>query len=61
MGTPGNGLSVDAATHDLFQADSNQFTMEVLQAVQVIYGPNAPEKLLYQFFRKEGAEPSKRR
>ena len=31
-------------SHDLFQADSHQLTLDMLKAAQEIYGPNAPEK-----------------
>jgi len=39
--------------HDLFQADSHQFTLDLLKSVQEIYGSNAPEKLLYNIFEKK--------
>ena len=42
-------------THDLFQSDSNQFTLDLLQSVQEIYGPNAAEKLLYNVFERKTA------
>src|SRR5256885_8087839 len=42
-------------TQDLFQADSNRFTLELLDSVQGIYGPNAPEKLLYNLFERKCA------
>src|SRR5438094_9083672 len=41
--------------HDLFQADSNQITIELLKSAQEIYGPNVPEKLLYNVFEKKTA------
>lgn len=40
-------------THDLFQTDSNRFTLELLKSVQESYGPNAPEKLLYNMFERK--------
>ena len=42
-------------THDLFQAESHQFTLDLLKAAEEIYGPNAPEKLLYSAFKKKTA------
>src|SRR5260370_32195835 len=42
-------------THDLFHADSHQFTLDLLKAAEDIYGPNAPEKLLYSVFKKKTA------
>ncbi|PYL05112.1 MAG: hypothetical protein DME32_00465 [Verrucomicrobia bacterium] len=37
------------------QADSNRFTLELLESVQQIYGTNAPEKLLYNLFERKTA------
>src|SRR5467141_4942907 len=50
MGRPEMVYRLTRRSHDLFPADSNQFTLELFQAAQEIYGPNAPEKLLYSVF-----------
>jgi predicted ArsR family transcriptional regulator len=42
-------------SHDLFQADSHQLTLDLLKSAEEIYGPNAPEKLLYSIFEKKTA------
>ena len=42
-------------THDLFPCDSNEMTVQLLKAVGEIYGPNAPEKLLYSVFERKTA------
>jgi len=42
-------------SHDLFQSDSNQLTLELLRSAREIYGANAPEKLLYNIFEKKTA------
>src|SRR3989441_6471463 len=55
MGRPEMVYRLTRRSHDLFQADSNQFTLELLKAAQEIYGPNAPEKLLYNVFKKKTA------
>jgi predicted ArsR family transcriptional regulator len=55
MGRPEMVYRLTRRSHDLFQADSNQFTMGVLTATQEIYGPNAPEKLLYNVFERKTA------
>src|SRR6202162_6733100 len=47
MGRPEMVIRLTRRRHGLFQADSNAFTLEMLKAIQEIYGPNAPEKLLY--------------
>jgi predicted ArsR family transcriptional regulator len=55
MGRPEMVYRLTRRSHDLFQCDSNQFTLEMLNAAQEIYGPNAPEKLLYSVFKKKTA------
>lgn len=53
MGRPEMVYRLTRRSHDLFQSDSNQFTSDVLKSAQEIYGPNAPEKLLYNVFEKK--------
>ena len=52
MGRPEMVYRLTRRSHDLFQADSHQFTLDLLKSVQEIYGSNAPEKLLYNIFEK---------
>src|SRR5437870_13421613 len=53
MGRPEMVYRRTRRSHDLFQADSNQFTIELLKSAQENYGPNVPEKLLYNVYDKE--------
>jgi predicted ArsR family transcriptional regulator len=55
MGRPEMVYRLTRRAHDLFQADSNRFTIELLESVQHIYGPNGPEKLLYNLFERKTA------
>src|SRR5205823_8101498 len=55
MGRPEMVYRLTRRSHDLFQADSHQLTLDLLKAAQEIYGPNAPEKLLYNIFEKKTA------
>jgi len=55
MGRPEMVYRLTRRSHDLFQADSHQFTLDLLKSAQEIYGPNAPEKLLYSIFKKKSA------
>ena len=55
MGRPEMVYRLTRRTHDLFHADSHQFTLDLLKAAEDIYGPNAPEKLLYSIFKKKTA------
>ena len=53
MGRPEMVYRLTRRSHDLFQADSHQFTLDLLKSVQEIYGSNAPEKLLYNIFERK--------
>jgi predicted ArsR family transcriptional regulator len=53
MGRPEMVYRLTRRTHDLFQTDSNRFTLELLKSVQESYGPNASEKLLYNMFERK--------
>jgi predicted ArsR family transcriptional regulator len=55
MGRPEMVYRLTRRTHDLFPTDSNQVTLELLKSIQEIYGPNGPEKLLYNVFERKGA------
>src|SRR5437773_3344523 len=55
MGRPEMVYRLTRRTQDLFQADSNRFTLELLDSVQGIYGSNALEKLLYNLFDRKCA------
>jgi predicted ArsR family transcriptional regulator len=55
MGRPEMVYRLTRRTHDLFESDSNQFTLELLRSVQEIYGPNAAEKLLFNVFERKTA------
>jgi predicted ArsR family transcriptional regulator len=53
MGRPEMVYRLTRRTHDLFQTDSNRFTLELLKSVEESYGRNAPEKLLYNLFERK--------
>lgn len=55
MGRPEMVYRLTRRSQDLFTTDSNQFTFDLLKSVRDIYGPNAPEKLLYNIFEKRTA------
>src|SRR5881394_3161321 len=60
MGRPEMVYRLTRRAHDLFQADSNRFTLDLLQSIQEIYGPNAPEKLLYNLYQRKSASLKER-
>ena len=53
MGRPEMVYRLTRRTHDLFQTDSNRFTLELLKSIEETYGRNAPEKLLYNLFERK--------
>lgn len=55
MGRPEMVYRLTKRTHDLFPCDSNDFTLEILKSVADIYGPTAPDKLLYNVFERRSA------
>jgi len=55
MGRPEMVYRLTRRSHDLYPCDSNQMTLDLLESVHEIYGPNAPEKLLYNMFERKTA------
>ncbi|MEP6810159.1 MAG: transcriptional regulator [Chthoniobacterales bacterium] len=55
MGRPEMVYRLTRRTHDLFPSDSNEMTLQLLQSVGEIYGPNAADKLLYSVFERKTA------
>jgi predicted ArsR family transcriptional regulator len=55
MGRPEMVYRLTRRTHDLFPSDSNEMTLELLKSVAEIYGPNGPEKLLFNVFERKTA------
>lgn len=53
MGRPEMVYRLTQRSHDLYPCDSNDFTLEVLKSIGEIYGPNAPEKLLFNVFERK--------
>jgi predicted ArsR family transcriptional regulator len=53
MGRPEMVYRLTRRAQALFQADSNAFTLDLLQSIEEIHGTNAPEKLLYNLFDRK--------
>ncbi len=56
MGRPEMVYRLTARTHDLFPCDSNQVTLDLLEAAKEIHGSNAPDKLLFNVFERKTAK-----
>src|SRR5437762_4886489 len=48
MGRPEMVYRLTRRSHDLFQADSHQFTLDLLKASEEISAPKAPQTLTYK-------------
>ncbi|MEI8234706.1 MAG: winged helix-turn-helix transcriptional regulator [Verrucomicrobiota bacterium] len=53
VGRPEMAYRLTRKAHELFPAVSNEMTLQLLEAVQVLYGSLAPEKLLYMIFQRK--------
>jgi predicted ArsR family transcriptional regulator len=53
VGRPEMAYRLTHKAHELFPSVSNELTLQVLEAVQALYGPLAPEKLLYMVFQRK--------
>lgn len=56
MGRPEMVYRLTRRSHGLFQADSNAFTIDLLDSISEIHGPTAPEKLLHNLFERKTEE-----
>jgi predicted ArsR family transcriptional regulator len=56
MGRPEMVYRLTRRSHGLFQADSNAFTLELLDSITEIHGPSAAEKLFYNMFERKAEE-----
>ncbi|MDD5349355.1 MAG: winged helix-turn-helix transcriptional regulator [Chthoniobacteraceae bacterium] len=52
-GRPELAYRLTRKAHELFPAASNAMTLQLLEAAQSLYGPLAPEKLLYRVFQRK--------
>ena len=55
LGRPEMLYRLTPKAHELFPITSNQTTLELLKAASKLYGPSAPEKLLFLMFQEKTA------
>ena len=53
MGRPEMVYRLTKRTHDVVPSDSNELTFQLLSSAKEIYGPNAPEKLLFHVYERK--------
>lgn len=56
IGRPEMLYRLTRKSHDLFPHDANALTLRLLEGAKQLYGPAAPGKLLFLFFRDQTAE-----
>ncbi len=56
IGRPEMAYRLTRSAHELFPSTSNATTIALLNAAAQLYGPSAPEKLLFRIFQEKTAE-----
>lgn len=54
MGRPEKAYRLTEAAQVFFPTEFSNFTNQILDSVQEVYGPSAPEKILYNIYQHEG-------
>lgn len=53
MGRPEKAYRLTGQAQEFFHTECTNFTREILNCIEQVYGPAAPEKILYQIFQNE--------
>jgi predicted ArsR family transcriptional regulator len=53
MGRPEKAYRLTVSAQEFFPSEHTNFTGEVLKSLEEVYGPAAPEKILYQIYRNQ--------
>src|SRR5271156_3435242 len=56
MGRPEKAYRVTTIAQEFFPSEHTNFTGEVLKSLEEVYGPAAPEKILYQIYQNQTAK-----
>lgn len=56
MGRPEKAYRLTETAQEFFPTEFSNFTTQILDSMQEVYGPNAPEKILYNIYQHEGAK-----
>jgi predicted ArsR family transcriptional regulator len=54
MGRPEKAYRLTETAQEFFPTEFSNFTTQILDSLQEVYGPNAPEKILYNIYQHEG-------
>lgn len=53
MGRPEKAYRLTDVAQEFFPTESSNFTTEILNSIQEVYGPTAPDKILYNIYKHE--------
>lgn len=56
MGRPEKAYRLTETAQEFFPSEFSNFTTSILDSMQEVYGPNAPEKILYNIYQHEGTK-----
>ncbi|MDD5261347.1 MAG: winged helix-turn-helix transcriptional regulator [Methylacidiphilales bacterium] len=56
MGRPEKAYRLTEVAQEFFPTEYSNFTTEVLDSIQEVYGPNAADKILFNIFKNETAK-----
>ncbi|MDX6767507.1 MAG: winged helix-turn-helix transcriptional regulator [Candidatus Methylacidiphilales bacterium] len=58
MGRPEKAYRLTDTAQEFFPSEFSNFTTSILDSLQEVYGPNAPEKILFNIYQHEGTKLS---
>src|SRR5882762_1518459 len=53
MGRPEKAYRLTGVAQEFFPTEYSTFTTEILDSIEQVYGPSAPEKILYNIYQNE--------
>ena len=56
MGRPEKAYRLTPSAQEFFPSEHTNFTSEILRSLEQVYGPAAPEKILYQIYQNQTAK-----
>jgi predicted ArsR family transcriptional regulator len=56
MGRPEKAYRLTTIAQEFFPSEHTNFTSEILKSLEQVYGPAAPEKILYQIYQNQTAK-----
>ena len=60
MGRPEKAYRLTSNAQDFFPTEYSNFTCDILNSIHQVYGPSAPDKILYNIYKAQGAKLAKK-